>query len=220
MSSVSRFHSHSPTPIKDLAQEFALDREASLPVVATRVKELGDIVEKLSKRCQYLEKVQDRQRVITEDLRNHIAKLEEHFAKSSTELTYAQQQLEFVVISQEREHGVVADHTEQLRLFAGEAGRYGANSAKAEAKPFILILANWLYTPVVQFVKGIYTLFFPFINTTQSLSLFNSGVLQRYTASQTRARWEQMRKGDLLEMLQTGTLDPTVHNGSMKPSIS
>ncbi|EPY33450.1 hypothetical protein STCU_02212 [Strigomonas culicis] len=163
----------------------------------------------------------DRHRVIIDELRGHVARLEEHFTKSQSEMAYVQQQLEFVVVSLEKERGIVADHTEQLRLFAGEATRHGGlDHGGAASKPLVLVLANWLYMPVIHFAKGFYTLLYPIINTAQSLSLFNSEVLQRYTNEHLRSRWNNERKGDLLDMLQRGTYDPAPHAAFYKPSAT
>jgi hypothetical protein len=172
-----------------------------------QIQILQNAVEQLSRRCRHLEIAVERKKVIIEDLRTHVTRLEELFGKSQSDMAYAQQQLEFVVISLERQHGIVADHTEQLRLFAGESTQRGRTAAEGPAqRSMLLLVGNWLYTPVVHFAKGMYSLISPVINTAQSLSLLNSDVLHRSTAD--RIRWGTTKKGDLLEMLQRGVLDP------------
>ncbi|KAK7199078.1 hypothetical protein NESM_000876600 [Novymonas esmeraldas] len=172
-----------------------------------QLQHLSEAVELLSRRCRNIEVANERRRVIIEDLRTHVTRLEELFGKSQSDLAYAQQQLEFVVISLERQHGIVADHTEQLRLFAGESSSRGRTARHNDGqRSLLLLVGNWLYAPVVHFAKGVYTLFSPIITTAQSLSLLNSDVVHRN--SSTRLRWAAARKGDLLGMLQRGALDP------------
>lgn len=172
-----------------------------------QIQLLQSTVEQLTRRCRHLEVVSERKKVIIDDLRAHITRLEELFGKSQSDMAYAQQQLEFVVISLERQRGIVADHTEQLRLFAGESTQRGRTAAEGPAqRSMLLLVGNWLYTPVVHFAKGMYSLISPIINTAQSLSLLNSDVLHRNAAD--RIRWGATKKGDLLGMLQRGVLDP------------
>ncbi|AYU77077.1 hypothetical protein conserved [Leishmania donovani] len=171
------------------------------------LQHLYESIEQLSRRCRHLENASERKSVVIEDLRAHVARLEELFGKSQGEMAYAQQQLEFVVMSLESQHGIVADHTEQLRLFAGESTHRGYATTQGNAqRSLLLLMGNWLYTPVVHFAKGVYTLFSPIITTAQSLSLLNSDVLHRNASE--RLRWGAARKGDLLGMLQRGALDP------------
>lgn len=178
------------------------------------VAELTASVASLTARCRRLERHSERQRGMLEEVRVTVAKLEETVSKGQTELAYAQQQLEYVVVSLERERGIVADHTEQLRLFAGESrGRTGLDANRRSAKSMLLLLGSWLYMPVVHFAKGVYTLLAPIITTAQSLSLLNSEVLQRFTDDGVRARWGNARNGDLLVKLQRGTLDPPSVSG-------
>ncbi|KAG5509905.1 hypothetical protein GH5_07752 [Leishmania sp. Ghana 2012 LV757] len=173
----------------------------------TQIQNLYETIEQLSKRCRHLENESERRRVIIDDLRAHVTRLEELFGKSQCEMAYAQQQLEFVVMSLESQHGIVADHTEQLRLFAGVSTNRGyAMTQRNAQRSLLLLIGNWLYTPVVHFAKGVYTLFSPIITTAQSLSLLNSDVLHRNSSD--RLRWGAARKGDLLGMLQRGALDP------------
>lgn len=161
----------------------------------------------LSQRCSTLERAKERQRAAIDELKASVARLEELIGKNQHDFAYAQQQLEFVVMSLERQHGIVADHTEQLRLFAGESStRVRSSTESAGSRPLMLLIGNWIYTPVVHFAKGVYTLFSPIINTAQSLSLLNSEVLNRNVTD--RIRWAAVKKGELLGMLQKGFLDP------------
>lgn len=177
-----------------------------------QLQHLHDTVEQLTRRCRQLEGVSERKRVVIEDLRAHVTRMEELFAKSQSDMAYAQQQLEFVVISLERQHGIVADHTEQLRLFAGESTQRGwAANQSSPQRSLLLIIGNWLYTPVVHFAKGVYTLMSPIVTTAQSLSLLNADVLHRNSSD--RLRWGAAQKGDLLGMLQRGALDPDAAAG-------
>lgn len=172
-------------------------------------QETTDVLDALGAHCRHLERNQERHRVIIDDLRSHITKLEDHYSKGQADLAYAQQQLEYVVVSLEREHGILADHTEQLRLFAGESrGNAGGDAGAQYNKSILLMVGGWLYMPVVHFAKGVYTLFAPIINTAQSLSLLNSEVLQRFADEHVRSRWGDARNGDLLGKLQKGSLDP------------
>lgn len=162
------------------------------------IQRLSYAVDGLTVRCRHLERLVEKQRVAMED----------RLSKSQAELTYAQKQLEFVVVNFEREHGIVADHTEQLRLLANQAARWRNLHNSDQGKTSLLReLANWLYTPVVNFVKGIYTLLSPFINTVQSLSIMNSDVLQRHAEVKIRSRWGEATKGNLINLLRTGALD-------------
>ncbi|KPA76577.1 hypothetical protein ABB37_07861 [Leptomonas pyrrhocoris] len=172
-----------------------------------QIQLLQTAVEQLARRCRHLEAAVERKKVVIDDLRAHVTRLEELFGKSQNDTAYAQQQLEFVVINLERQRGIVADHTEQLRLFAGESTQRGRNASERQAQRSVLLhMGNWLYAPVVHFAKGVYSLFSPIINTAQSLSLLNSDVLHRSAAD--RIRWGTTKKGDLLGMLQRGVLDP------------
>ncbi|KAG5483965.1 hypothetical protein LSCM1_05815 [Leishmania martiniquensis] len=172
-----------------------------------QIQHLQGAIEQLSRRCRHLENESERRRVVIDDLRAQVTRLEELFGKSQCEMAYAQQQLEFVVMSLESQHGIVSDHTEQLRLFAGVSTHRGLATEQRNAQRSLLLLfGNWLYTPVVHFAKGVYTLFSPIITTAQSLSLLNSDVLHRNSSD--RLRWGAARKGDLLGMLQRGALDP------------
>ncbi|KAG5509489.1 hypothetical protein JKF63_06194 [Porcisia hertigi] len=171
------------------------------------IHKLCENTEQLSRRCRHLENDSVRKRVVIDGLREHVAHLEALLSKTQREMAYAQQQLEFVVISLEKQHGIVADHTEQLRLFAGESTHRGHEMMRGTAqRPFLLLIGNWLYTPLVYFAKGVYSLFSPIITTVQSLSLLNSDVLQRKSGDSFH--WDAARKGDLLGMLQRGSLDP------------
>ncbi|GET86848.1 hypothetical protein, conserved [Leishmania tarentolae] len=168
-----------------------------------------EIIEQLSRRCRQLEHASERKSVAIEDLRAHLTRLEELFSRSQSEMAYAQQQLEFVVMSLESQHGIVADHTEQLRLFAGESTHRGyATTSGNSQRSLLLLMGNWLYTPVVHFAKGVYTLFSPIITTMQSLSLLNSDIMHRNNSE--HLRWGAAKEGNLLGMLQRGTLDPNL----------
>lgn len=162
----------------------------------------------LMRQVRNVELAHERNRVATDDLRSQVAHMEILLSKNQTELVYAQQQLEFVVMTLERERGIIAGHTEQLRLFAGETSKRSKSaSGQGDRKPTLLVIANWLYGPLLHFTKGVYTLFSPIISTAQSLSLLNSEVLQR-REGESSARLGETRKGDLLVMLQRGLLDP------------
>ncbi|KPI83398.1 hypothetical protein ABL78_7565 [Leptomonas seymouri] len=168
---------------------------------------LQKTVEQLSRRGRHLEVDVERKKVVIEDLRARVTRLEELFGKSQSDTAYAQQQLEFVVINLERQRGIVADHTEQLRLFAGESTQRGRTAAEGPVQRSLLwLMGQWLYSPVVYFAKGMYSLIYPIISTAQSLSLLNSDVLHRNAAD--RIRWGTTERGDLLGMLQRGVLDP------------
>ncbi|XQJ25545.1 hypothetical protein NXY56_001484 [Leishmania guyanensis] len=172
-----------------------------------RVQRLYEAIEHLSRRCRHLENTNERRSVVIDDLRARVTRLEELFGKSQGEMAYAQQQLEFVVMGLESQHGIVSDHTEQLRLFADESTHRGCATVQGSAqRSLLLLIGNWLYTPVVHFAKGMYTILSPIITTAQSLSLLNSDVLHRNSSN--RLRWGAARKGDLLAMLQRGALDP------------
>lgn len=195
----------------DAADDTPLGRP--LTSAESNIQQLQEVAEKLSVRCRRLERRQDRQSVVIDELRAHMAMLEEHFAKSQSDFAYAQQQLEYVAVGLEREHGIVADHTEQLRLFANESSRHGvANDGNGDQRPLLFTLANWLYAPLVHFAKGVYTLFSPLIDTAQSLSLFNAEVLLQFSDQRARLRWQDARNGDLLQKLQRGVLDPNSGN--------
>lgn len=168
----------------------------------------------LQRRCLELEKSHEHQRAVIGEMRSVTAMLAEQLSQNQSDLAYTQQQLEFVVVSLERERGVVADHTEQLRLFAGESSRRGGLYADAygtETTTLLFVLAKWLYRPVVHLAKGIYTVLSPIIHTVQSLSLFNSEVSQRFSEVKVRTQWD-MKSGDLLGRLQKGSLDPLSAN--------
>lgn len=177
----------------------------------------GDALELLVRHFRNLERRFERQRAIVEDLRSHAVSLEEHQARLQSEMAYTQQQLEFVGVSLEREHDIVADHTEQLRLFARQTSRQQrtGDHQTREGKSLFLILGDWLYLPLVYLAKGVYTLFSPIILTAQSLSLLNSEVLNRYD-ERIHTRWGDARTGDLLVMLQEGQLDPSAPLGANK----
>lgn len=178
--------------------------------VQQKLAELQNQYQELAKKNASLEIANEKYRATIHDFRSKLVRMEDLFAKSQADMAYTQQQLQGVIIGLERQHGIVADHTEQLRLFAGESSKRGAfGNTLGEGKPLLLIIVDWLYSPLVHFVKGLYTLFSPIINTAQSLSLFNSELQMNYSDDTGKGRWwSQSEKGDLLGMLQSGALDP------------
>ncbi|CCW61047.1 unnamed protein product [Phytomonas sp. EM1] len=180
-----------------------LGAEASAGVDCARA-----CIESLDRRFKHLERSAERQMAGFSALHSHVSRLDEKFEKNQVDLSYAQNQLEFVVVTLERLSGIVTNHTEQLRLFAGESGRRGAERTTThEPKKLILTLAGWLYVPLVYFVKGIYTLLSPVITTAQSLSLFNSDVRRRLPENLPQPRWGNAGNLNLLEMLRCGSFD-------------
>ncbi|KEG13971.1 hypothetical protein DQ04_00691170 [Trypanosoma grayi] len=179
--------------------------------MCTIIRNLEEAVEVSNRRLKHMEKNLERQRVVVNDGRAATSRFEDMFTKTNSDLQYIQQQLEYVVISLEKERGIVADHTEQLRLFAMESNRLDNRAADVsdDGTSLLFWLATWLYRPLVHFAKGCYTLMSPLINTLQSLSLFNSDVLVRRSESGARFRPAETNE-DLLKRLQKGTLDPTL----------
>ncbi|KAH9586647.1 hypothetical protein LSM04_003477 [Trypanosoma melophagium] len=184
--------------------------EISYTQLCTTVRGIDDALEGTKRRIKQIEKSLERQRVIVNDVRATTSRFEDTFTKTNSDLQYIQQQLEYVVINLEKERGIVADHTEQLRLFAMESNRRDGRVAEVsdDGTSLLLWLATWLYRPLVHFAKGCYTLLSPLINTLRSLSLFNSDVLVRRSESGTRLRPTETNE-DLLQRLQKGSLDPT-----------
>ncbi|EAN96414.1 hypothetical protein C3747_54g247 [Trypanosoma cruzi] len=174
------------------------------------VRGMEETVENTKRRLKQVDKIIERQRVVVNDVRISTSRFEDMFTKTNSDLQYIQQQLEYVVVSLEKERGIVADHTEQLRLFAMESNRRDGRSADVldDGTSLLFWLATWLYRPLVHFAKGCYTLFSPLINTLQSLSLFNTDVLMRRSEIGVRLRHVETNE-DLLKRLQKGSLDPT-----------
>ncbi|ORC83885.1 uncharacterized protein TM35_000541090 [Trypanosoma theileri] len=193
-----------------IAPKSADSNEISYAQLCTTVRGVDEALENTKRRLKQIEKSLERQRVIVNEVRATSSRFEDTFAKTNSDLQYIQQQLEYVVINLEKERGIVADHTEQLRLFAMESNRRDGRVAEVsdDGTSLLIWLATWLYRPLVHFAKGCYTLLSPLINTLQSLSLFNSDVLVRRNESGTRLRQTETNE-DLLQRLQKGSLDPT-----------
>ncbi|RNF06539.1 hypothetical protein TraAM80_03957 [Trypanosoma rangeli] len=185
-------------------------RETTHTQLCTMVRGMEETTEATKRRLKQIEKILERQRVVVNEVRASTSRFEDMFTKTNSDLQYIQQQLEYVVITLEKERGTIADHTEQLRLFAMESNcRDGRNAdALDDGTSMLLWLATWLYRPLVHFAKGCYTLLSPLLNTLQSLSLFNTDVLVRRSESGARLRHVETNE-DLLKRLQKGTLDPT-----------
>ncbi|RNF12582.1 uncharacterized protein Tco025E_06432 [Trypanosoma conorhini] len=185
-------------------------RDATHAQLCGMVRGMEEAAEATRRRLKQMEKALERQRVIVNEVRASTSRFEDTFTKTNSDLQYIQQQLEYVVVSLEKERGTVADHTEQLRLFAMESNRRDGRNAdfSDDGTSMLLWLATWLYRPLVHFAKGCYTLLSPLLNTLESLSLFNTDVLVRRSESGSRLRHSETNE-DLLKRLQKGTLDPT-----------
>lgn len=172
--------------------------------------ELRGELSKLRAQGRALKVSSDRQRTQLESLNSQMQRVEERSSKFFVDLAYTQQQLESVIASLEREHDIVADHTERLRLFADESTRSRDRRNMANStRSFLVILTHWLYTPTMHLIKGFYSLISPIVYTLHSLSLFNSDILYRFAnPSEEENISRDNRKDDLLTMLQTGKLDP------------
>lgn len=157
----------------------------------------------------------DRQRSQIESINSQIQRLDEKASKLYVDLTYTQQQLESVIASVEREHDIVADHSERLRLFADESTRNrDRQSTTHPSRSFLLVLTHWLYTPTMHLIKGIYSIVSPLVYTIHSLSLFNADILYHFAESGEEENVAHaIRKDDLLSMLQNGKLDPYSSSG-------
>lgn len=196
--------------LRSLAAERSETRDTSHPQLCAAVRGVEKSVEAIARQLKQVEKNHERQRVVVNDARASTSRFEGTLTKMNSDIQYIQQQLEYVVISLEKEHGIVADHTEQLRLFAVESSRHDGRPADTSDDGTLLLmwLATWFYRPLVHFAKGCYTLLSPLINTFRSLSLFSADVLVRRSETGTRLHRTETH-GDLLKRLQKGSLDPT-----------
>eukprot|EP00796_Vickermania_ingenoplastis_P007100 gene7099-5034_t len=169
----------------------------------------GDL-NKLRAQSRALKSSSDRQRAQMENLTTQIQRADERSSKLHADLAYTQQQLEYVIASLEREHDIVADHAERLRLFADESSRNrDRRNASSASRSFVLLVSGWLYTPAMHLAKGVYSLVSPLVYTIHSLSLFNSDILYRYSHSSDEDPCARdNRKDDLFMLLQMGKLDP------------
>ncbi|AAZ12651.1 uncharacterized protein TEOVI_000040700 [Trypanosoma equiperdum] len=179
--------------------------------VSEALRNLEETMESIKRRLSQLEKCVERQRVAINEVRTNTSPFDDLLTKTNGDIQSIQQQLEYVVISLERERGIVTDHTEQLRLFVRESTRRdGGRSGLSDSDPsFLFLLATWLYRPVVDFANGCYVLLSPLIGTLQSLSLFNPDVQVRQTESGVYLNNAQPSE-DLLSRLQKGQLDPVL----------
>lgn len=178
----------------------------TLPVWA---KELKENVEKL--RIQNQSAKQSMKSLATQ-----IQRIDERSTKCHSDLAYTQQQLESVMISLEREHDLIADHVERLRLVANESMKNRSkNETHKSSTRFLVLFFRWLYTPAMHLAKGVYTLVSPLIYTFNSLSLFNSDILYRYSNAsvEEELQTKEIRRENMLKMLQQGKLDPSSVSG-------
>lgn len=173
--------------------------------------ELKEDVVKLRSQSRALKSSSDRLRAQMETLYSQVQRMDDRSNKFHSDLTYTQQQLESVIGSLEREHDIIADHAERLRLVADENSkyrdkRYSSNSTQS----LLVILTLWLYTPAMYLVKGVYSLLSPLVYTVHSLSLFNSDIIYKLSnfAAEEEPTTRDIRRDNLFTMLQNGKLDP------------
>lgn len=173
--------------------------------------ELKEDVNKLRSQSRALKTSSDRLRSQMEALSTQVQRMEDKSNKFHSDLSYTQQQLESVIGSLEREHDIIADHAERLRLVADENSkqRDKRNSINS-TQSLMVVLSLWLYTPTMHLVKGVYSLISPLVYTVHSLSLFNSDIIYKLSSLSTddEPRTRDVRQDNLLFMLQHGKLDP------------
>nr|CCC91673.1 conserved hypothetical protein [Trypanosoma congolense IL3000] len=188
----------------------AVSSEATPVALCEAVRNVEENMEGLKRRLAQAERNIERQRIAINEMWTNTSPFEDLITKTNGDIQSIQQQLEYVVISLERERGVITDHTEQLRLFARESIRrdgYDPGFSGTDTS-YLFVVATWLYRPLVDFANGCYVLLSPIINTLQSLSLFNSDVVARQEKSGVCLNNKEPEE-DLLVRLQKGLLDPT-----------
>ncbi len=180
------------------------------------------MVEKLTQQVAVADSRLDGQGRASEDLRERLGKQEEVVAKVRADAAYVQLLLEALATSMEKEKGIVSEHTEQLRFFATHSQQRTVGSGRS----MYYVAVAWMYTPFLLFLKGVWLIFQPLVQTFRSLSLLNSAVLQEQqqrhddaTDDESPDEQQQLqlrKKGSsqrdpatsLLARLQQGALDP------------
>ncbi|KAG8343183.1 hypothetical protein ERJ75_000826600 [Trypanosoma vivax] len=195
--------------LQDVQHDVNSNDDGSQPHSAAAIRTIEEVVESTRRRVIQLERNFERQRAALGEVRGSVSRFEDFISKTTSDIQSIQRQLEHVVISLERERGIITDHKEQLRLFARESTHRDIRRTDVSegSTSFLFFLASWLYRPLVHFANGCYTLLSPLINTIRSLSIFNSDVLIRRADVGTRLHDTQTDE-DLLSRLQKGLLDP------------
>lgn len=151
---------------------------------------------------------------------NQIQRIEERSSKFNSDMIYTQQQLEAVIASLEKEHDIIADHGERLRLVTDKNTKNRTSALHNQSSPVILVLlTQWLYTPAMHLIKGTYSVFSPVVYTFHSLSLFNSNIHKNPSpgvGDDERFLRDTGDMNDVFNMLQMGKLDPQLVNPNKK----
>lgn len=152
-------------------------------------------------------------------LQNQVQRIEDRYSKFNADLVYTQQQLETVIASLEKEHNIIADHSERIRLFTDKNTKNNNSSKLSHSSPFLVLLSQWLYVPVMHLIKGTYSVISPVVYTFHSLSLFNSNISRQGSSPLGESdRFSRSSGGmnDVFNLLQMGKLDPMDVNASKK----
>lgn len=174
---------------------------------------------KLHSEVNNLRKLSSRTGSQVNNILAQIQRIEERCSKFNSDMIYTQQQLESVIASLEKEHDIIADHGERLRLVTDKNNKNRGSTSRNKSAPVVLVLTRWLYAPLTNLIKGTYSIFSPVVYTFHSLSLFNSNISKTNSPdSGDDERFSQNAgdMNDIFSMLQTGKLDPKLVNPSKR----